>query len=269
MPHSEVDVFCEVYQDILGVGKISSPRGQKIMELEDYQFTLQPYDRFTSFRCRNLSMDYIKAELTWYLRADPYDSMITEHAQIWKDIRQDDGRFFSNYGQYIFGYQNGAQFVIDELRADIDSRRAVIPLLNASHLFHSNKDVVCTYSISFRVRDNKLNMSVNMRSNDAIWGMTNDVACFSFIHEIVHSMLTEYMPIVKLGTYTHKVDSLHVYERHFNLLKNLANNGPDEYYKIEVPRVEGITEVYELLDFLQNGACFKSHRPFTDWLLNS
>lgn len=266
MPQSEADVFLCVYQDLLALGKVCGPRGKETLELEDYQFTLQPFDRFTSFRARKLSLDYIKAELIWYIGGNPYDTMITEHAQIWKDIRQPSGEFFSNYGQYIFGKQNGAQFVVDELLMDQDSRRAVIPLLNASHLFHNNKDVVCTYSMSFRIRNNRLNMSVNMRSNDAMWGMTNDVACFSFIHEIIWNMITAHMPSIEMGHYTHKVDSLHVYERHYAMLSQLVNDGLNGYTKIEVPRIADYREVRQLFQHLVEGRPLHTHYAFTDWL---
>ena len=269
---SEREVFLEVYQDLEDMGKHYSPRGMDVVELEDYMFTLQPYDRFTSFKQRNLNMDYVRAELRWYMKADPYDDMITEHAQIWKDIRQPEGNFFSNYGQYIFGHRrgdsrDGAQFVIDELIIDRDSRRAVIPLLAAHHLFQSNKDVVCTYSISFRIRDRRLNMSVNMRSNDAVWGMTNDVACFSLIQEIIFIRLKAHIPDLEMGTYTHKVDSLHVYERHFDLLRELAQSRPSDYERIEKPRISSAHEVHQLFEYLKRDRPIKTHYEFTKWLL--
>ena len=264
---TEADTFMCVYEDILHMGSLTEPRGMKVLELEDYQFTLQPYDRFTSFEARKMSMDYIRAELIWYIRGNPFDDMITDHAQIWTDIRQPAGNFFSNYGQYIFGEQNGAQFVVDELIKDIDSRRAVIPLLNKHHMFHDNKDVVCTYSMSFRIRDSKLNMSVNMRSNDAVWGMTNDVACFSLIHEMILQNLRGHMPSVEMGTYTHKVDSLHVYERHFDMLHKLVLDGVKGYQPVYVPRIVDYREVRQLFEHLVEGLPIHTEYEFTKWLL--
>ena len=130
--------------------------------------------------------------------------------------------------------------MIEELRRDPDSRRAVIPMLNTSHLFPRNKDVVCTESISFRIRDGKLNMSVNMRSNDAVWGMTNDVACFSFLHELVAGLLG-----VELGRYRHKADSLHVYERHFKMVETIIEQGETGHYTIDCPRMDSNDIVYQ------------------------
>lgn len=265
---TEDNIFSAVYQDLLLNGaRNQAPRGASTIELQDYIFVLDPYERLTSFTARNINMDYIRAELRWYLSGDPYNDMITEHAQIWKDIRQPDGRFYSNYGHYIFGKPAGAQFVVDELIIDRDSRRAVIPLLSRVHLFHENKDVVCTYSMGFRIRNNQLNMSVNMRSNDAIWGMTNDVACFSLIHEIIHIMVKSHLPDVNMGYYCHKVDSLHVYERHFDMLEQLVKEGKKGFYKINIPRILNYEEINQLQEHLVEGKPIHRNFEFTDWLL--
>ena len=250
--------FLEVYVDLLTNGIETSPRGARVKELEKYQFTLAPYERFTSFNARKMNFNYLKKEWLWYLSADPFDDMITDHAQMWKDIRQPDGRFFSNYGQYWFGKQEGLKWVIQELTRDPDSRRAVIPMLNFTHLFPSNKDVVCTEAITFRIRDNKLNMTVNMRSNDAIWGMTNDVACFSFLWEVTATLLQR-----EMGTYCHKADSLHVYERHFQMLEDLVEEG-----------VEGYTEYTDCPKMTQDDAIYQYaglgyQGPFMEWLNDS
>lgn len=173
---------------------------------------------------------------------DRFDTSIEQHATAWKKLRDTDGGFNSNYGQYIFrgllrGSDHGSQFdwVVDELKRDPDSRRACIVLLNRHHLRQDNVDVVCTYAMSFRIRQNRLNMSVSMRSNDVIFGMTNDVFCFSMLHEMLLVFLQSHYPDLRLGEYTHKVDSLHVYQRHFGMLQELVEQGMDGYYHIHVP----------------------------------
>lgn len=217
------------------LGALTSPRGQKVLEIEDYIIDLDPYERFTSFQARKMSLSYLATEWHWYLTGDPFDDIVADKAQMWKDIQQPDGSFFSNYGQYWFGHQQGVKWVIDELRRDPMSRRAVIPMLNKSHLFKRNKDVVCTESISFRIREGKLNMSVNMRSNDAVWGMTNDVACFSFLHELVAGLIG-----VPVGRYRHKADSLHIYERHFEMVQRIIDQGEEGHYTIDCPRMDSM-----------------------------
>ena len=54
----------------------------------------------------------------------------------------------------------------------------------------NDKDKICTYSISFRIRKNKLNMTVNMRSNDFILGTQIDFFQFSVIQEMLLKYLS-------------------------------------------------------------------------------
>lgn len=247
MPKGEC--FLNVYRDVMMDGATLSPRGKLVKEIENYQFEVT--DRFTSFKHRRLNLAYLKAEMLWYLTADPYSDMITDHAQIWTDIQQPDGRFFSNYGYYWFGEQGGFAWCLEELLRDRDSRRACIPMLNASHIFADNKDVVCTECITFRIRDNALNMTVNMRSNDAVWGLTNDVACFSFLHEMLARALG-----VNVGTYVHKADSMHIYERHFDMATKIIEDWTDGWETILCPP---ITDPFDLI-------AQEYRSPFGKWL---
>jgi thymidylate synthase len=235
-------------------GNVIRPRGQEVKELEDYQIILDPYERFTNFEARHMSFNYLAAEWAWYLGADPFDTMISDKAQMWRDIQQPDGSFFSNYGQYWFGPQQGVRWVVEELTRDPDSRRAVIPMLNKDHLFAKNKDVVCTEAINFRIRNGALNMTVNMRSNDAVWGMTNDIACFSFLQELVAGILE-----VPMGRYCHKADSLHVYARHYKMLENILDQGEDGYTEIDCPKMDGDDLAYQYMRKRKLG-------PFCKWL---
>ena len=235
--------FLTMYRDVLNYGQKCSPKGSESLEIENYQITFEPYERMSSFYARNLNINYCKREFEWYLGADRYDQSICEHATMWKKLKDVDGGFNSNYGQYLFK-ENGndmTQFrwVISELIRDPQSRRAVMTLLHPGHLRNDNPDVVCTYAMSFRIRKNKLNMSVSMRSNDAIFGTTNDVFCFSMIHEMVFTHLVwsgYHPPGLELGTYTHKVDSLHVYERHYDMLELLVQDGERGYYNVPIPQ---------------------------------
>ena len=53
-------------------------------------------------------------------------------------------------------------------------------LLNFQH-----KDIPCTVSLQFLIRENKLHLFVNMRSNDVFLGLPHDIFCFTMIQEII------------------------------------------------------------------------------------
>lgn len=261
--------FAEAYIDVHWRGRPNTTRGGMTKEIVDAELRFLPYERLSSFRSRKLNLNYCKQELLWYLRADRFDHSIQRHATMWKKLVAEDGGYHSNYGQYLFKEKtpdglSQIDWVVRELAADPGSRRAVCVLLKPEHLYEKNVDVVCTYSIAFRIRGSELQMTVHMRSNDLIYGTTNDVFCFSCIHELVYSMLSVVHPGLRLGDYVHRVDSLHVYERHFDMLEQLATNGMSEYVHVEIPRIEPAEAM-----FLTRGPGLQLHRcyEFTDWLM--
>jgi thymidylate synthase len=245
-------------------GNECAPRGFKILELENYSYDIAPYTRFINFESRKLNIQYIKQEFLWYLKGDRLDKSICDHAKIWKEIVNADGSINSNYGQYIFGDINQFDTVVNTLKLDKDSRRASIVILNKDHLQSDTKDVPCTYAINFRIRDNTLNMSVHMRSQDAIYGMGNDLPCFGFIHEMMFETLRETYPELTYGIYHHMADSFHIYARHFNMLQKIVNG--DVFNDIIIPRINGKAEVDFLrkLDFTN----VPDDYHFTQWLIN-
>ena len=229
-------------------GSTCFPRGLEIKELEDYTYVLPPRVRFTSFTQRNFNLDYVKKEFLWYLKGDRFDLSIQQHAKMWNNLVDTDGGINSNYGQYIFANNGkGINFVVDELKADKDSRRASIVILSEHHLKTGAKDVPCTYSLNFRIRNNRLKMSVRMRSQDAIFGMGNDAPCFSFIHECVYNLVKDYYQDLEMGDYTHTADSLHVYARHFDMLKSIVDSQIHDYVNIDCPQIKNGDEVRYLM----------------------
>jgi hypothetical protein len=86
-----------------------------------------------------------------------------------------------------------------------------------------SKDVPCTISIQLLIRDRKLHMIVNMRSNDVVWGLPYDVFSFTCLQEAFLYMLQERgVPVDDLGSYHHHAGSLHIYDTHFELAKDVA-----------------------------------------------
>jgi len=181
---------------------------------------------------------------------------------MWKKIQLADGAFNSNYGQYIF---KEAQFdwVVSSLIKDPHSRQACMQLLNSSHMYDENPDVVCTMGIQFLIRDGRLSMYVNMRSNDAIFGMTNDVFCFAQLHQMVYWALKEKGLDIKLGKYVHRVGSLHVYERHFAMLLKLTSAQGMDHYDIDIPEPTSFNDFKSLMGYVRgNGSAY------ANWMLS-
>ena len=218
------DRWVQMFYDCMKEGIETSPRGYKIRELEDYKFTIDPMYPFMNFKHRNLKIEYFKQEMLWKLTGDPFNRTIMAHAKMWESVQNNDGSFNSNYGQYWFGEQMGLFVAFNELVKDDNSRRAVIPMLRASHIGPQVKDTVCTESVGFRIRNNQLNMSVHMRSSDQIFGLGTDIPTFAFLQRLLHGMLRSVYPELALGSMTIVAMSSHIYERHFSMVENIIKD---------------------------------------------
>lgn len=253
--------FTKIYADLARKGEVISGE-TATKELRNYSFEVLPYQYMTSFTARRFNLRYCLAEWAWYLRGDRFDTSIEQYATLWKKIKTADGGFNSNYGQYIFG-ERQFDWVVDSLVRDPNSRQASIQLLSRDHMYAGNPDVVCTHGINFQIRNGRLDMTVMMRSNDAIFGLTNDVFCFGQLLLMVHSALTrERYSGLKVGTYTHFACSLHVYERHWDMLDSLVELAGSDYEHFNQPRPHRIEDFWAIRDGN------RGQSEYADWVLS-
>lgn len=133
----------------------------------------------------------------------------------------------------VFGKSQWAA-VVDQLKADKDTRQAIINIHMPADRHEGNKDVACTLTLQFFIREDKLFMITNMRSNDIILGFTNDVFQFTMLQEALMLELRSVYPDLKLGHYYHNAGSMHVYSRHFEMAEAIIKDGRS----LEMPMIE-------------------------------
>lgn len=123
----------------------------------------------------------------------------------------DDGvTFHGAYGyrwRKHFGFDQ-IDIIAEQLRANPDDRRIVLQMWDPKvDLARGGKDFPCNTAIKFRIVDGRLDMTVENRSNDMIWG--------AYGANAVHfSMLQEYMAAkigVSLGHYWQVSTNFHSY----------------------------------------------------------
>ena len=119
-------------------------------------------------------------------------------------------------------YKNQLQFIIDELRRNPDSRRAVIDIRDNSDDMYSD-DPACLQHIQFFIRNNKLHMKVLFRSNDACKAAFMNAFALIMLQKKIADELA-----IPVGTYTHRANSFHCYERDFKLLDNYVKRIKEE-----------------------------------------
>lgn len=107
------------------------------------------------------------------------------------------------------------RFVVEELQANPNSRRACIMMLGSDDQRIAealaggltNCEYLCTYAFNFRLRHGRLDMVTSMRSNNYVTTVTQDVYVFARLQEHVAGLLG-----VPCGGYWHHTVSGHVLE---------------------------------------------------------
>jgi thymidylate synthase len=168
-----------------------------------------------------VNQDYVNREIQWYEgQSLNVNDIPPPVPQIWKQVATPDGFINSNYGWCIYSGENCDQFMscINTLRKDPESRRAIMIYTRPSMQFEYNRagmsDFMCTNTVQYFIRNGRVHAVVNMRSNDVVFGYKNDYAWQKHVLDKVAKELE--LPV---GNIIWQVGSLHVYERHFNLVK--------------------------------------------------
>jgi thymidylate synthase len=142
-------------------------------------------------------------------------------------------------------------FVVGELKRNRESRRAVIAIRD-NEVDSRTTDPACMQSIQYFIRDNKLDCMILFRSNDLPEAFFFNAFGLIMLQEKVAGELG-----VEIGTYTHRSNSMHCYEKDFQLLKNYVKainekpaeelcydykDGWDEIMKEEIPAINKLVE---------------------------
>ena len=168
-----------------------------------------PSDKTITNAERKWSKKYAAAEWSWYLSGDPSVDKLAELygkvPPIWERMADEYGQVNSNYG-YQWQRNNQLGYVVDKLRDNPDTRHAAISIYDAKEHNRYSKDTPCTYAIQFSIVDEKLCMSVYMRSNDIWYGFCNDQYQFASLQEMVADRLS-----IETGWYYHHAHNMHLY----------------------------------------------------------
>jgi thymidylate synthase len=238
-------------QKIENGGYESAPRGLKVREMELAHLEIDPRFSVPDFDSREFNWKYFMGELSWYMSRDCGIDWINNFSSFWKNI-SDNGFANSNYGHILFGRQ--LQWAKDSLIKDPNTRQAISFVNQPKYQYEGNKDFVCTMYINFWIRNNRLNMKVQMRSNDIFYGLTYDAPFFATLMQTMWYWLKEKYPSLELGTYHHLADNLHYYERHFELAKDIQSEGVKTpiFFLLREPLFTMVSENYIITDAGRN-----------------
>lgn len=210
---------------------------------------------------------YQTNELEWFIsqsrNVEDLKSFAGFIPKIWNDIADENSIINSNYGWCCLSEENGSQFynAMKHLEKDENSRRAIMiynrPSMHKdwsdgravqydglryhindyewhnlhSHMYKSLRgDFMCCQNNHFIIRDNKLIMTIHMRSLDAVYGYNADYIWFDWIFNKAVQYLKKTYPELERGEMVIYADSVHVYEMHYEDLEKEATFGKEKSY---------------------------------------
>lgn len=154
----------------------------------------------------------------------------------------DDGTSFNAaYGHRWaehFGYDQ-LSVASDMLNANPQDRRVVLGMWDPRiDLGPTSKDIPCNTQVMFRVVRGGLDMTTINRSNDLVWGLMGaNFVHMSIMHEWMAASIG--MPLLASkkpadgGRWHHVSNNLHVYERHWQLIKDIEPDSMVNAYRYE------------------------------------
>ncbi|MCF0124823.1 MAG: hypothetical protein HUJ68_03550 [Clostridia bacterium] len=214
---------------VMSGGNASTTIGQdSYVELLGKTVLLDPYSPYIYLdKTFSTPKKYVKEELDWY---KSMDLSIIGHPGIetnptWNACcsRDEKKEINSNYGWCVFSEENGSQYdnCLDVLKRDETSRNALItyqrPGIYKDYKRDGMHDMICTMYSHFFIRDNKLIMIHNMRSNDIRYGfICSDLAWNCFVYQNMYEDLKSTYPDLEEGYIIWTSDSMHLYSRHYD-----------------------------------------------------
>lgn len=229
---------------------VSKPRGMEVREVLAGTYAVK-MPAFIDLQARKVNVPFMFAEAAWILSGSNRLSDITPYMKGYGKY-SDDGTFMRGaYGPKVVD-QLG--YVVDAIHKDNDTRQAVINIWRERP--GTSKDIPCTLSLQFLLRDGVLSTVATMRSQDVILGFTYDVFTFSMVTKAVQLLLNARGIESRLGTLFLTAGSLHLYERHYEDVQQdwVDATEQDDRLAISIDHVMHAGNYETLIDMLQQEA---------------
>lgn len=206
-----------------------APRGESVYEILNYHFEVENplthilWEETGMPERGRVTKKYHEKEHKWYLSGS-LDAN-TAPASFWRTLQDDEGKITSNYGYMTLfdkkyatpdSHLTALEKVEKTLKNDPDSRQAVMHYGEPKHFWENNKDTPCCITNQFFIRNQLLFMSVTMRSNDVIKGLTYDYQWFTYLQKTLAKKLK-----IHVGPVSYMAHSMHLYQRDLQTAKNI------------------------------------------------
>lgn len=227
-------------------GFFSSPRGKPCLELFAYKAVVSMSQPVITVKERKLGYRFMAGEAWWILDGRTEVDEISPYCKTISNFSDDGLFFFGAYGPMI---KLQLSYILRALVTDMDTRQAVLTIWRQSPMV--SKDIPCTVSLQWMVRDSKLHCFANMRSSDSWLGVPYDWFNFSAISAYLLLCLKKisvnFEPIT-LGSLVWNATSQHLYSEDLEKANKLVNKPTGTFHCAQL----NLEEFYEPASFIRH-----------------
>ncbi|MBD8605951.1 thymidylate synthase [Aeromicrobium sp. CFBP 8757] len=221
--------YLDLVQRILDEGVAKGDRtGTGTRSVFGHQMRFDLSQGFPLVTTKKVHVRSVVAELLWFIKGDTNTAYLREHGvTIWDEWADGNG----NLGP-VYGYQwrtwptpDGEHVdqlarVIDDIRANPDSRRHVVSAWNVADL-DAMALMPCHAFFQFYVADGKLSCQMYQRSADVFLGVPFNIASYALLTHMVAQVTG-----LEVGDFVHTLGDAHLYVNHLDQAREQLTREP-------------------------------------------
>ena len=205
--HNTNQEWLYTLKQIAQYGELADPRGRECHEILQHKTVVDMNNPILTIPERKLGYKFMAAEAAWILSGDNRVSTIAPYSKMIKRFSDDGITYHGAYGPKI---RDQIRYVARTLIQDNSSRQAVINIWRENP--PETKDVPCTLSLQFVIRNGYLHCFDTMRSSDIWLGWPYDVFNMSMVSRYLIAYMKQIGAIVpQLGKLYLTAGSQHLY----------------------------------------------------------
>lgn len=218
-------VWLETLQKLLNTPVNSTPRGFNCREIISNKTSVSMEYPMVSIPERKLGYKFMFREAWWIMDGRNTVEDIKDFSKAISSFSNDGYHFDGAYGPKIL---DQIRYIVDTLAKDRDSRQAVLTIWRPNP--RDSKDIPCTVSIQWLIRNNTIYCIDNMRSSDIWLGWPYDIFNFSMLTGYILLLLRERgIDDIQLGNIILNAGSQHLYESNFDAATKVLES-TNHYY---------------------------------------
>ena len=211
--------YMNISRNIMDIGYFDNNRtGMPTYKLPHQFITVDLEKEFPILKTKFVAFKTAVKEILWIMQkqSNVVQDLRDIRCNVWNEWEGEDGTIGKAYGWQVKQYKQ-IDNLIKTLKENPQDRRMMINLWNWKDLPEMNLAPCCFLSM-WDVNDGRLNCMLVQRSGDIGLGVP-----FNTTQYAVLTHLIEQVTGLKVGRLTHIINNAHIYENHFEAMKEQLN----------------------------------------------